>query len=79
MRQAVDVGVDGIEHCSCLTPADPTVRDELFASLVAGGIIIGGAHLGSPAAATLHNAPALIRSVLTERGTSSEAGEVTGA
>ena len=47
VKQAVEVGVDGIEHCSCLTPTGPTVSDELLDSLVAGGIIVGGA-LGSP-------------------------------
>jgi len=41
VAQAVEVGVDGIEHCSCLTPTGPTVSDELLDSLVAGGIIVG--------------------------------------
>ena len=38
VQQAIEVGVDGIEHCSCLTPTGPTVSDELLDSIVAGGI-----------------------------------------
>jgi imidazolonepropionase-like amidohydrolase len=71
VQQAVEVGVDGIEHCSCLTPTGPTVSDELLDSLVAGEIFVGGA-LGSPPAAVLDNAPAQIRAMLAQRGITSE-------
>jgi imidazolonepropionase-like amidohydrolase len=49
-QQAVETGVDGIEHCSCLTPTGPAVSDELLDSLVAGGIIVGSALGSLPAA-----------------------------
>lgn len=67
VQQVVEVGVDGIEHCSCLTPTGPTVGDELLDSLVAGGIFVGGA-LGSPPEAVLDNAPAQIRAMMAQRG-----------
>jgi imidazolonepropionase-like amidohydrolase len=67
VEQAVEVGVDGIEHCSCLTPVGPMVTDELLDSLVAGGVIVGGA-LGAPPAAVVDNAPAQVRAMMAQRG-----------
>ena len=72
VEQAVEVGVDGIEHCSCLTPTGPMVTDELLDSLVAGGIIVGGA-LGAPPAAIFDNAPAQVRAMMEQRGITPEA------
>jgi imidazolonepropionase-like amidohydrolase len=33
VEQAVDAGVDGIEHCTCLTPSGMDLRESLLASL----------------------------------------------
>jgi len=46
VRQALEAGVDGIEHCTCLTPAGVAVDDELLARLAASGIAVCGT-LGS--------------------------------
>jgi imidazolonepropionase-like amidohydrolase len=48
VRQALAAGVDGIEHCTCLTPAGVTIDDELLAGLAAAGIAVCGT-LGSDA------------------------------
>ncbi|MFF0271504.1 amidohydrolase family protein [Kribbella sp. NPDC004536] len=44
VRQAIDAGVDGIEHCTCLTPDGVVIDDELVARLV--GVVVCGT-LGS--------------------------------
>jgi imidazolonepropionase-like amidohydrolase len=36
VTQSVDAGVDGIEHCSCLTPDRPRIPPELLERLAAG-------------------------------------------
>ncbi|TDW70401.1 imidazolonepropionase-like amidohydrolase [Kribbella pratensis] len=46
VRQALQAGVDGIEHCTCLTPAGAALDDELGRALAASGIAICGT-LGS--------------------------------
>jgi imidazolonepropionase-like amidohydrolase len=46
VRQALAVGVDGIEHCTCLTPTGVEIDDELLAGLAASGITVCGT-LGS--------------------------------
>jgi imidazolonepropionase-like amidohydrolase len=40
VRQAINAGVDGIEHCSCLTEHGPTVDPELFDRIAAAGIVV---------------------------------------
>ncbi len=40
VEQAVAVGVDGIEHCSCLTPEGIRMSDELAAAIAARGITV---------------------------------------
>ena len=72
VEQAIDVGVDGIEHCSCLTPAGPVATDELLDRLTASGIMVGGA-LGAPPAAVVDNAPAAVRTMMEQRGITPEA------
>jgi imidazolonepropionase-like amidohydrolase len=72
VEQAIEVGVDGIEHCSCLTPSGPMVTDELLDGLADGGIIVGGA-LGAPPPVVVDNAPAQIRAMMVERGITPEA------
>ncbi|WP_410789446.1 amidohydrolase family protein [Kribbella sp. C-35] len=44
VRQAIEAGVDGIEHCTCLTPDGVAIDDELLAGLA--GIAVCGT-LGS--------------------------------
>ncbi|MGW6279750.1 amidohydrolase family protein [Kribbella sp. NPDC055071] len=46
VRQALAVGVDGIEHCTCLTPTGVAIDEELLAALAASGIAVCGT-LGS--------------------------------
>ena len=46
VRQAVTAGVDGIEHCTCLTAGGVTIDDDLLAALAASGIAVCGT-LGS--------------------------------
>ncbi|WP_432887417.1 amidohydrolase family protein [Kribbella sp. CA-245084] len=46
VQQALAVGVDGIEHCTCLTPEGAVVDDELGAAIAAEGIAVCGT-LGS--------------------------------
>ncbi|MEU4290518.1 amidohydrolase family protein [Kribbella sp. NPDC026596] len=48
VRQALDAGVDGIEHCTCLTPDGVAIDDELLARLAAAEIAVCGT-LGSDA------------------------------
>ncbi|HEY5843976.1 MAG TPA: amidohydrolase family protein, partial [Mycobacterium sp.] len=72
VEQAIQVGVDGIEHCSCLTPTGPKVIDEVLAGLVDGGIFVGGA-LGAPPPAIAENAPPQVRAMMQQRGITPEA------
>lgn len=67
VEQVIEVGVDGIEHCSCLTPAGLAVTDELLDRLVASGIVVGGA-LGAPPPQVSMNAPAQVRAMMEQRG-----------
>ncbi|MGI8881102.1 MAG: amidohydrolase family protein [Jatrophihabitans sp.] len=46
VEQALRAGVDGIEHCSCLTEHGPQITDDLLDRLAASEIVVGGA-LGS--------------------------------
>jgi imidazolonepropionase-like amidohydrolase len=46
VRQALAAGVDGIEHCTCLTPNGVSIDDELLAGLSAAQIAVCGT-LGS--------------------------------
>jgi imidazolonepropionase-like amidohydrolase len=46
VTQAVEAGVDGIEHCTCLTPNGVAIEDGLLAGLAASGIAVCGT-LGS--------------------------------
>ncbi|MFB9724819.1 amidohydrolase family protein [Planobispora longispora] len=40
VRQALDAGVDGIEHCTCLTPAGVQLDDALLAALAESEIVV---------------------------------------
>lgn len=40
VQQAIEAGVDGIEHCACLTPSGIEMRDSLLESLAQHGISV---------------------------------------
>lgn len=40
VRQALAAGVDGIEHCTCLTPGGVAIDDDLLGALAAAGIAV---------------------------------------
>ena len=42
VRQALTVGVDGIEHCTCLTAQGPVIDPALIDALAAAGIVVCG-------------------------------------
>lgn len=69
--QAIEVGVDGIEHCSCLTEKGIELSDELIATLAASGIYVGGA-VSAPPASELAKAPQAIRDLMARQGVDAE-------
>ena len=73
VEQAIQVGVDGIEHCSCLTPAGPVSTDEVLDGLVSRGIFVGGALGAPPVAALAAKAPPQVRAMMEQRGITPEA------
>jgi imidazolonepropionase-like amidohydrolase len=56
VEQAIKAGVDGIEHCSCLTDKGPQLSDELLQVLASSEIAVGGS-LGAPPASEWSKAP----------------------
>ncbi len=68
---AVAAGVDGLEHCSCLTPQGPRVPAELLTVLVARQIPIGAALMAPPPASYDH-APPNIKKVMAQLGVTPE-------
>jgi len=68
---AVAAGVDGIEHCSCLTPTGPVLPDDLLASLSSSGIVVGGA-LGAPPLQAIENFPPNVREMMEMAGITPE-------
>ena len=71
VRQAIEVGVDGIEHCSCLTETGVDIGDDLLEELLRRGIVVGGA-FGSPPADAIAKAPQAIRDMMKRMGTTAE-------
>jgi imidazolonepropionase-like amidohydrolase len=71
VEQAVEVGVDGIEHCSCLTNKGAELSDELLARLVESGAAVGGA-LGSIPASQFDQAPQAIKDLAKRAGVTAE-------
>jgi imidazolonepropionase-like amidohydrolase len=71
VEQALEVGVDGLEHCSCLTPRGAVVSDELIATLVERRIPIGAAMIVAPPEA-LKDAPPNIKAVMAQLGMTPE-------
>jgi imidazolonepropionase-like amidohydrolase len=70
--QAIEVGADGIEHCSCLTDKGVELTDETIEALVRSGVVVGGA-LGSPPAEAMDHAPQAIKDMMKRTGTTPEA------
>lgn len=68
---AIECGVDGIEHCTCLTPNGPVLTDELIADLASLGIVIGGA-LFAPPPAVDATVPANVRAMMEKAGITPE-------
>lgn len=68
---AVAAGVDGLEHCSCLTPQGPRMPAELLTVLVARQIPIGAA-LMAPPPASYDDAPPNIKKVMAQLGVTPE-------
>jgi imidazolonepropionase-like amidohydrolase len=67
----VAAGVDGLEHCSCLTPQGPRVPAELLTVMVARQIPIGAA-LMAPPPASYDDAPPNIKKVMAQLGVTPE-------
>ena len=70
VQVAVQAGVDGIEHCSCLTAKGVEVPEELLADLVARGIFVGG-FIPMPTM-DLTKAPPAIQEMLRRQGITPE-------
>lgn len=68
---AVAAGVDGLEHCSCLTPQGPRMPPELLTVLAARQIPIGAALMAAPPA-SFDQAPPNIKKVLAQLGVTPE-------
>lgn len=61
---AVAAGVDGLEHCSCLTPQGPLLPDELLAVVARRGIPIGAGMMAGGLPAFEQAPPNVIASML---------------
>ena len=68
---ALAAGVDGLEHCSCLTPQGPRVSDELLAVLAERQVPIGAA-LMAPPPESFEHAPPNIKKVMAQLGMTPE-------
>ncbi len=71
VEQAVEVGVDGIEHCSCLTDKGIDLSEQLLEKLANSGIAIGGI-VPVPPSAMMANAPAAVREQMEKQGLTPE-------
>jgi imidazolonepropionase-like amidohydrolase len=69
--QAIEVGVDGIEHCSCLTDKGAELSDELIATLADRRIAVGGA-IGAPPGEMFVKAPQAIQDLMRRAGVDPE-------
>ncbi len=72
IEQAVRAGVDGIEHCSCLTPAGAELPDTLITALADRQVAVGGVIPPAPAE-FLQYAPPAVRQLLEASGQTPEA------
>lgn len=67
VEQALSVGVDQLEHCSCLTETGAEVSDALIETLASRSIFVGAA-LGAPPAEALAQAPPTLRKLMERSG-----------
>ncbi len=71
VEQALAVGVDGLEHCSCMTETGVRIPDEVLDTLATRGTPIGAA-LGSPPTEAFARAPATMRARMERAGITAE-------
>ena len=67
VEQAVDVGVDGIEHCTCLTDKGFDLSDELIARIAGQGIAVSGV-IPPPPVTDVAATPPPIRALMAKLG-----------
>lgn len=71
VEQALAAGVDGLEHCSCLTETGMHVPDDVLETLAARGTPIG-AGLGVPPPEAMAKAPPGVRAMMERAGVTPE-------
>ncbi len=71
VEQALAVGVDGLEHCSCMTESGVRITDEVLDTLATRQTPIG-ATLGSPPAEAFERAPASMKAMMERAGVTPE-------
>ncbi len=71
VEQALAVGVDGLEHCSCMTDTGVRIPEEVLDTLATRGTPIGAA-LGSPPAEVFARAPESVRAMMERTGITAE-------
>jgi len=69
VEEAVDAGVDGVEHCSCLTDTGMVVPDRLIAAMADHGVAVSGVIPPKPGI-DLTEAPPAIREFVALTGLS---------
>jgi imidazolonepropionase-like amidohydrolase len=69
VEEAVDAGVDGVEHCSCLTDTGMVVPDRLIAAMANHGVAVSGVIPPKPGM-DLTEAPPAIREFVALTGLS---------
>jgi len=72
VEQALDVGVECIEHCSCLTQRGPLLSDELLDRLASGGVFVGAALGMPPVAMMMQYAPPNMLALMEKTGMTPE-------
>ena len=71
VEQALAAGVDGLEHCTCLTETGMSIPDEVLDTLAARGTPIG-AGLGVPPREAMEKAPPGLRAMFERAGLTPE-------
>ena len=71
IQQAVEAGVDGVEHCSCLTASGVDLPESLVDALAERQVAVGGV-IPPPPAEFLRYAPPAVRQMMESSGMSAE-------
>jgi len=71
IQQAVEAGVDGVEHCSCLTASGVDLPELLVDALAERQVAVGGV-IPPPPAEFLRYAPPAVRQMMESSGMSAE-------